>query len=97
MLPTLFLEQLLKLLDLGSNRCLAISRLRMKAKVVLMILLGRVKIGKRTYVGHDFFPPEDFFDTDFCDNFFCCLPLCVVVVEDNRPILSPDVLPLAVQ
>jgi len=65
LLPTLFLEQLLKLLDLGSNRCLAISRIRMKAKVVLMILLGRAKIGQRTNLGYDLLSPEDFFAADF--------------------------------
>ena len=55
----------------------------MKTEVVLMILLGGVKIGQGTDLGHDFLSAEDFFAADFCDNFFGCPPLGIVVVEDH--------------
>jgi hypothetical protein len=51
-------EGLLKLLQFRSNHITAITLIRIVPEKVLMIVLSRVELVKRSYLGHNWFLPR---------------------------------------
>lgn len=89
------LEDLVELLELGHDHSLAVALLGVLVEVVLMVLLCRIKFGEGNDLGGDF-AVEDI-PIEFLFEFFGCLFLIFVLVEDRRTVLRSFVVALFVQ
>src|ERR1700677_1707206 len=83
-----------ELLQFGADDELAVSLVRMLVVIVLVILLGRIKVGQRNDLRHN---GRGEMRGGFGLGFFGRLFLRVAAVENNRTVLRADVVALAVE
>jgi len=79
-----------------SNHDPAIRLERIILVVFLVIIFGNVKLVERSNFGDDRVVP-DFFCADFLDDCFGNLLLFLIMIEDGRAVLCPDIIALAVK
>src|ERR1043166_6833031 len=75
-----------ELFHLGSYDVHAVRLGGIVSEILLMIILRLVKAGRRLYLSHDW-PGPDFFRIDLADHFSRHCLLCIIVIENHRPVL----------